>query len=351
MLRSHSFSIFYSMKTHKIILCFLTIFFLILGSCDTTLEDYLELQRTMIPVKNIDELQTALQKNGAVIGLLTDIEIPSTKLEITSGGTVTVFAWENNATLSPGPGFDSGDPLFNVINGTLILGHSQSSGTLILEGKDQRGAALVRISPYSSTEAAACTMNSGVVIRGNKNTGDGGGVHVDNNGTFTMNGGEISGNTAGDSGGGVHVFGGTFTMNGGVIGGNSASNNTGGGGGVFVHNGEFIMNNGAISNNESRWNGGGVMIGGSGTFAMINGTIRGNYAGARGGGVCIGSSAQIRKTGGTVFGGHGSSNSNRVGDPSYDGIAVYVLGSSLYRNSTAGPDIRLDSGSGHNWGE
>ena len=59
----------------------------------------------------------------------------------------------------------------------------------------------------------------------------GGGVYVLNGGRFEMTGGEISDNTAG-YGGGVYVYnGGTFTMNGGAISGNSASNN---GGGVYV---------------------------------------------------------------------------------------------------------------------
>jgi hypothetical protein len=47
--------------------------------------------------------------------------------------------------------------------------------------------------------------------------------------TVTINGGEISGNSA-NKGGGVHVMGGTVTMNSGIISGNSAMY----GGGVYV---------------------------------------------------------------------------------------------------------------------
>jgi autotransporter-associated beta strand protein len=46
-------------------------------------------------------------------------------------------------------------------------------------------------------------------------------VFVSGNGTFMMNGGEISGNTS-SYGGGVYVNDGTFTMNGGEISGNTA---------------------------------------------------------------------------------------------------------------------------------
>ena len=56
---------------------------------------------------------------------------------------------------------------------------------------------------------------SGGTITNAPIAGSGGGVYVDG-GTFTMNGGTISGCTAAD-GGGVYIDGGTFTMNGGTI--------------------------------------------------------------------------------------------------------------------------------------
>jgi RNA polymerase subunit RPABC4/transcription elongation factor Spt4 len=63
-------------------------------------------------------------------------------------------------------------------------------------------------------------------------------VTVKNGGTFIMNGGSISGNSA-NYGGGVYVReGGNFTMNGGSISGNSARNN---GGGVYVREGGIFF--------------------------------------------------------------------------------------------------------------
>ena len=50
-------------------------------------------------------------------------------------------------------------------------------------------------------------------------------------GSFTMNSGEINGNTVGDMGGGVYMSGGSFTMNGGTISGSIAKNS---GGGVYI---------------------------------------------------------------------------------------------------------------------
>jgi hypothetical protein len=75
-------------------------------------------------------------------------------------------------------------------------------------------------------------------------------VDAYSNGTFTMNGGEITGNNATSRGGGVSLNGGTFTMNGGEITGNNATSR---GGGVYVD-------------------------GGLGTFRMVTGTIYGNEA-------------------------------------------------------------------------
>ena len=82
------------------------------------------------------------------------------------------------------------------------------------------------------------------------------GVRVGGNGTFTLTGGAISGNTA-DDGGGVFVCEyGTFTMNGGAISGNSSYC----GGGVYVdEGGAFTMTGGAISGNSADY-GGGVYV-------------------------------------------------------------------------------------------
>ncbi|MBP1535364.1 MAG: leucine-rich repeat protein [Ruminococcus sp.] len=119
-------------------------------------------------------------------------------------------------------------------------------------------------------------------ITGGSNSGDGGGVIVDYNGSFTMTGGSISGNSAGflyadlHFGGGVFVNG-TFVMAGGSISGNEAHI----GGGVFVgDNGTFTMTGGTISGNRANGSGG-VLAGGP--FVMTGGTISGNTAQVSGG--------------------------------------------------------------------
>lgn len=101
------------------------------------------------------------------------------------------------------------------------------------------------------------TMNGGT-ITGNT----GGGVQATSaSGTasFTMNGGSITGNTVNVNNsssffsGGVGVAGGSFTMNGGSITGNTATGTAtlAASGGVLVYNGgSFTMNGGEITNNQ-----------------------------------------------------------------------------------------------------
>ena len=137
-------------------------------------------------------------------------------------------------------------------------------------------------------------MNDGAVLTNN----GGRGVFV-NNGSFAMNGGEISGNTS-DAGGGVYVSGGGFRMRGGEISGNSAS----AGGGVYVgiyvdtgffgdwYGGSFEMLGGKITGNialdydNDFGYGGGVFVEDICFFTMIDGEISGNTA-FNGGGVFL----------------------------------------------------------------
>ena len=87
----------------------------------------------------------------------------------------------------------------------------------------------------------------------------GGGVRV--RGMLTLSAGNLSENAAED-GGGVYVDeGGSFVMQGGSVSENTA---TGNGGGVYVHaGGSFTMQGGNISSNTAAGNGGGVYLGGS----------------------------------------------------------------------------------------
>jgi hypothetical protein len=101
-----------------------------------------------------------------------------------------------------------------------------------------------------------------------------------NCGSFSMYGGEISGNTAIGSGGGVYNNGYDFSMYGGKISNNTAS---GSGGGVYNWNGKVRLYDGVIYGNNAKI-GGGVNIF-YGSFYMSGGVISSNSAGDKGGGV------------------------------------------------------------------
>jgi len=282
----------------------------------------------------------------------------------------------------------SGDGVERVISlpGSGALFSIESGVTLILDngitlrGRDGNNAPLVRV-----RNRGELIMNDGAKIYGNNNTAypDGGGVRIYGHGTFTMNGGEITGNSASggslhNGGGGVNVSrNGTFTMAGGMIHSNTALDS---GGGVFVHeNGNFTMAGGEISNNTAGsefsgvgGNGGGVFLRYRASFTMKGGEIYGNTARGGGGGVHIwsatftmsggeisgntssywyGGGVYVRhsrpgmpttftKTGGTIYGSNGSRNDNRA----RNGHAVYVSSwPRKFRNSTAGTEVRLDT--------
>jgi hypothetical protein len=143
------------------------------------------------------------------------------------------------------------------------------------------------------------------------------GRYVALNGTFTMTGGELSGNTS-SYGGGVANYG-TFTMEDGKI-----SDNTSAIGGGVDNHGNFTLKNGKISGNSAFFYGGGVANSvtytytydgyvSDGTFTMYGGEISGNTASSYGGGVYVGNEAVFDKTGGTITGyTKGDVNSNVV---------------------------------------
>ena len=152
------------------------------------------------------------------------------------------------------------------------------------------------------------------------------------------NGGTISRSRVLNRGGGVMVTSGRLTMNGGSIIRNHAQDNTpagqvgweNGGGGVHLDgNSNFVMNGGVISNNttahmpSSIWQGGGgIFVGGTSTFTMNGGVISGNTASLEGGGINIGRNAQATMFGGSIMG-------NTAESTGRGGGGVWVSGGSF----------------------
>ena len=166
-------------------------------------------------------------------------------------------------------------------------------------------------------------------------------VYVDNNGTFIMNGGKISDSEAGGYyTASVLLDGATarMSMNGGEISGNTASleNSTPG---VAVSNGaSFVMEDGTIANNTGL-RGGGVLVGTTyiedynettaATFTMNGGTISGNITKenvglqAGGGGVFVQNNAQFIMDGGLITGNFAKGNTMNEGTGMGGGVATF----------------------------
>ena len=185
-----------------------------------------------------------------------------------SGGGVYVmngtFIMEDGSKITGSSATVSGGGVYVCNGGSFTM----TGGTI--GGSDVNDANKDKIGGGGVFVNGKFTMSGGT-ITGNTTGANGGGVAVAEHGTFTMSGtAAISANKASNgSGGGVYVFG-NFTMTGGTIGGPEAgSTNTAQyGGGVYVWDGTFTMNGGIITGNTATQNGGGVYVSSTGSFTL-----------------------------------------------------------------------------------
>ena len=179
-------------------------------------------------------------------------------------------------------------------SGTTVNGHTHNNSTAWTAADSLPGTAgsYYLTQPVSGSwavpegEVNLClngqTINGKITIGSAYQTGS----------SFTMYGGEITGNKAGSgSGGGVFLVGTTnqtdpprFTMHGGTISDNTAGASDGGGGVYVGEKCSFTMDGGAITGNKATaGNGGGIYIHfNAGTVSISNATITGNKASATG---------------------------------------------------------------------
>ena len=188
-----------------------------------------------------------------------------------SGGTFTMsdgaFISGNTATSSGGGVFVSASGDFTMNGGTI-----GGSGGRNPNSAENGGGVYIFEGTF--------TMSDSAVISGNSATSSGGGVYVYETGEFTMEGGTIGGisevgadafNHADVAGGGVHVGDGTFTMNGGIITGNTATQN---GGGVYVSStGSFTLGSSSDAAASSPVVSGNTKTGNSRNNVYLDGTI------------------------------------------------------------------------------
>ena len=231
-----------------------------------------------------------------------------------SGGTLIIDGNCNSSSSSHGGGIlvDSGGSLM-LRNGVEIRNNnaSQGGGILISNGGN-------------------FNMTGGVI---NHNTSSAGaGVFVQNS-SFTMTGGLIDSNTGSDGGigGGVYSTGSTLNISGTA---KISNNTTGHGAGVSINDGTFTMNGGIISgdstNNDSKGNGGGVSINNEGLFVLKSGVIDEN-TGKIGGGISVIGTGEFKMEGGTI-----SRNTSEDGAGVYTETNFTMSGGTINNNNGSG---------------
>jgi hypothetical protein len=169
-----------------------------------------------------------------------------------SGSAKTGLQVYSNADVTLGP--------------SAVVRNNSGSGVYVFSPKGA-GMAVVRW--------GRLTLDGGIV-----ENNSGGGILV-RGALFTMKRGSIRNNTAGldkygeNSGGGIYIDGiATISIEGGDITGNTASQ----GGGVFIASGSAMMSGGSVSGNTATAGTGGVFVGRHATFSQWGGTVSGNRA-------------------------------------------------------------------------
>lgn len=187
---------------------------------------------------------------------------------VNSGGRLTICDCGSGGEITGGSAEQGGAVLVDGGSLTLhsgsITGNTASGGTGPgSKYGDRYGGGAVCVN------GGTFTMTGGEIANNTASTtekNDGGGGVLLNSGSFTMSGGFITGNSVtgpdNSTGGGVHVNSGTFTMTNGVISNNGAPN----GGGVTVFKGteegtsSFTLSGGNITGNSATEIGGGVYV-------------------------------------------------------------------------------------------
>ena len=196
--------------------------------------------------------------NGGTLSLESGTAINSNKAK--NGGGIYINAGEaglSDCTISSNEAFEDGGAIYASCEHSTItvnIGEKDDSDDVLIEKNNaERGGA------FYGADKARFVMNAGKVS-GNYSTrtdedGGGGAMFLSggtsNYSTFTMNGGEISGNMAksGGAGGAVHIDDGSggmaaFIMTGGLLSGNKTTDENGNdsklGGAIYVKNGGQI---------------------------------------------------------------------------------------------------------------
>ena len=258
----------------------------------------------------LDEGNGTMLARGGIItgGTGTDTATPGGMAQYRGGGVMIETG--GSLTMTGGniagcTAHDGGGVYLNGLNGTVNqTSFTMSGGSIVgcTASRMEGGGVLVTGGTFTMSGGSIhhCTV-----------TGDGisgGGVQINNEGSFTLSNGEIrackciaASNRA--RGGGVYVSPScTFTMSGGIIAGcgvQSGDQRLAQGGGVYNNGGSFTMNDGTIASDCTATDGGGGVCNETGTLYANGGEIASDVMnGAPDGGL-----GTITGSGGTKFSG------------------------------------------------
>ena len=303
------------------------------------------------------EILNAVGNGLTSIELIDDIEVTGSALIIPQNAEIVLIG---NHTLTAMGTFWNLDPLIVILGDFTLDGPTlnrnlppsgvtgdNTRGVYVYGGKFIMESGIIknhRTGPFLANGGAGVRVGSRVdsngtfIMNGGEISGNissiGGGVFVDANGVFIMNGGEISDNRAWSSGGGVYIDNGTFTLNEGQI-----INNLNGGGVYIDNNSSFIMYGGAINGNSSTTHGGGVEVWRGSTFTMNGGEINNNEAAIHGGGVRIMPGSLFTMNAGKINGNTAGAGTDSVGGGGgllIQGGTFIMYNGEIYNNTDKG---------------
>ena len=230
-----------------------------------------------------DNYGGAVRVNGGTFNLYGG-SITGNRIEANNGGGAAVYV---------------GGGTFNMEGGTVnanTVATKKGGGAIYLQnstvnlngGSVESNAGYIGGAVYAGTNAVL--KLDGVTIKNNTAETDAGAIRVEDSAQVTFTSGELSGNFAPNNGGAVHVLG-SFTMEGGKITGNGKQDTkyTAAGGAIAVSGGgNAQLTGGEISGNTAK-NGAGLLLQGTNPQVLLKDiTINGNTATDYAGGVYVG---------------------------------------------------------------
>jgi len=224
-----------------------------------------------VEVTSETALNKAISDGESYILLGANIKL-SGRVNITGGKTVTLDLCGYTLDRGLSTPTNDGNVIYVDNTSTLTINDSSAGGTGTITGGDN----MDNYNPYGGgiCNNGTLTVNGGR-ITGNTSEYNGGGIY--NSGTATINGGVIANNTTGYFGAGINNSG-TLTLTGGRITGNTAGN-FGNGAGIWSYGTLNMQGVIDVTGNTISGSANNVCLSGSTQFITVTGSLAGSHIG------------------------------------------------------------------------